>query len=233
MLISIRICEKIVGKEGTVYALVNPCILGKNGDPLIKIGKTVDLERRMKELYNTSVPMQFEPIQAKIVPDMDFAERCLHSALKPHRYNPNREFFECPQSVVGGVFDLITGENLMETMYRDDTKDDCEYTYDDNDARRRRQTIKFSDFCENGSIFVYRDDPSITCKVSDAFKNHVMYDGKKTSLTAIVQNLKGKSSTRYRGTEYWLYDGKRLDVIYEELYPKSIEVTDFYCCGGD
>lgn len=224
MLISIRICEKNVDNEGTVYALVNPCVVGKNG-PLIKIGKTVDLERRRKELYNTSVPMQFEPIQAKIVSDMDRTERYIHAVLEPHRYNPSREFFECSHSVVDGIFSLISGENLMETTYRDDIKDDCEYTCDDNDIRKRRPTIKFSDFCENGSIFVYRDDPLITCKVSDAFKNRVMYDGEETSLTAIVNKLKGldtsKSNTRYRGPEYWVYNGKRLDVIYEELYPKT------------
>jgi len=223
--------KKTVGNEGTVYAMVNPCISGKSGNLLIKIGKTTDLERRRRELYNTSVPMQFEPIQAKVVSDMDQTERYIHAALNPHRFNPNREYFDCPHSVIDGIFGLIAGEDLMKTIYKDNIQDDIEYTCDDNDARRRRPTIKFSDFCENGSIFTYRDDPLITCKVSDAFKNRVMYDGEETSLSATVHKLKGvdpsKSGTRYRGTEFWCYNDKRLDEIYEELYPKPIEVTDF------
>ena len=232
MLVSLCTREKTVGNEGTVYAMVNPCISGKSGNPLIKIGKTTDLERRRRELYNTSVPMQFEPIQAKVVLDMDQTERYIHAALDPHRFNPNREFFDCPHDVIDGIFGLIAGKDLMKTIYKDNIQDDNEYVCVDNDnIRRRRPTLKFSDFCENGSIFVYRDDPSIKCKVSDAQKSLVMYDGEETSLTAIVNKLKGldtsKSGTRYRGTEYWYYNDKRLDKIYEELYPKPIEVTDF------
>ena len=42
-----------------VYVLTNPAMPG-----IVKIGMTDDLQRRLSQLYNTSVPVQFECVSA-------------------------------------------------------------------------------------------------------------------------------------------------------------------------
>ena len=71
---------------GIVYLLTNPYMPG-----LVKIGMTKqeDLEKRMKELYTTGVPVAFECQFACKVNNKDCAkiERALHTAFEPQRVN--------------------------------------------------------------------------------------------------------------------------------------------------
>ena len=64
---------------------------------LVKIGMTTqeDIERRMRELYTTGVPVPFECQFACKVKKGDCAkiEKALHTAFAPQRINANREFF--------------------------------------------------------------------------------------------------------------------------------------------
>ena len=74
--------------KGTVYVLVNEAF-----DSYVKIGKTTNLEQRLKQLDNTSVPLPFRCVYAVEVPDMNTIERLAHSAFADHRVRNNREFF--------------------------------------------------------------------------------------------------------------------------------------------
>ena len=64
---------------------------------LVKIGMTTqeDIDKRMKELYTTGVPVPFECQFACKVKKTDCAkiEKALHTAFAPQRINANREFF--------------------------------------------------------------------------------------------------------------------------------------------
>lgn len=77
---------------GIVYLLTNPVMPG-----LVKIGMTTqeDIDKRMKELYTTGVPVPFECQFACKVKKGDCAkiEKALHTAFAPQRINANREFF--------------------------------------------------------------------------------------------------------------------------------------------
>lgn len=63
-----------------IYILINEAMPG-----YVKIGRTNDLERRIREMDNTSVPLPFECFYACTVRDVQFAERQLHDAFLDHR----------------------------------------------------------------------------------------------------------------------------------------------------
>ena len=52
--------------KGIVYVLVNEAF-----DNFVKIGKTINLEQRLKQLDNTSVPLPFRCVYAIEVSDID------------------------------------------------------------------------------------------------------------------------------------------------------------------
>ena len=87
---------------GIVYLLTNPCMPG-----LVKIGMTTqeDIDKRMRELYTTGVPVPFECQFACKVNNKDCAkiEKALHTAFDPQRVNKNREFFRINVEQAKGV----------------------------------------------------------------------------------------------------------------------------------
>lgn len=103
------------GNPGIVYVLFNPSISHpETNQPLYKIGKTNNIDRRVKELYNTNVPEEFQVIRAKEVLDMDYIEKEIHNVLSDHRYNNQREFFNCHIDKITSIFNLISGEDVID-----------------------------------------------------------------------------------------------------------------------
>lgn len=83
-------------KVGYIYILTNEAFHKSNW---VKIGYTVNLEQRLKNLYNTSVPTPFEVYATYEVPaSVGIADKSLHrliQKLNPElRLSENREFFE-------------------------------------------------------------------------------------------------------------------------------------------
>ena len=99
-----------------VYILVNEAM-----DGYVKIGKTSDLEQRMRTLDNTSVPLPFECVYAAIVKDSDFVERQLHDAFSDFRVRDNREFFKVSEARVAAALklaeieDVTPGQDFVES----------------------------------------------------------------------------------------------------------------------
>ena len=79
--------ESQVEKE-IIYVLRNPAIPN-----YVKIGKTQDLQERMKSFDKTNVPVPFECIYAALVEKNRRWEETLHEVFSEHRVNPRREFF--------------------------------------------------------------------------------------------------------------------------------------------
>lgn len=72
-----------------VYILTNQCMPN-----LIKIGRTNDLNQRVRELSRaTGVPLPFEVHYACEVEDNCKVEKALHEAFGEERINPKKEFF--------------------------------------------------------------------------------------------------------------------------------------------
>ena len=74
---------------GYCYIITNPAFL-KN---YIKIGYTDSLERRLNDLYNTSIPVRFEVYAALKTTKYKEAEELMHKAFEEQRISPDREYF--------------------------------------------------------------------------------------------------------------------------------------------
>ena len=79
-------------ESGYVYILTNPSFR----EDWIKIGKTTNMEERLKTLYNTSLPLPFEPYATMKTAKYNEAERLVHHYIERFtnlRIEKKREFF--------------------------------------------------------------------------------------------------------------------------------------------
>ena len=120
---------------GIVYLLTNPVMPG-----LVKIGMTTqeDIDKRMKELYTTGVPVPFECQFACKVKKGDCAriEKALHTAFAPQRINANREFFRIQVEQAKAILELFHHTDVTEEV-SDEIESDL--TDDDKAASAKAQ----------------------------------------------------------------------------------------------
>lgn len=86
-------------EEGWVY-----CICNFRDREQVKIGMTLNMERRLDEANNSFVSEGFYIIIAKFVKDPYKKEQVIHQIFAEQRVNPKREFFNVLQR---GVFEKI------------------------------------------------------------------------------------------------------------------------------
>ena len=80
--------------------------------------------------------------------------------------------------------------------------------------KSKKPQFKFSTFgIPVGSKLQCTLNPDITCIVMDG-GNSVMYNGKMTSMSAIINSLRGGSN---RGPQYWTYRGKLLSDLVDQI----------------
>lgn len=202
---------------GIVYLLTNPVMPG-----LVKIGMTTqnEVDKRMKELYTTGVPVPFECQFACRVKKTDCAkiEKALHAAFAPQRINANREFFRINVEQAMAILELFHHEDVTEEV-SDEIQDDL--TPDDKEAAQKakvhRPPLNFMQMGMNkGDELVWKEDPSITITVySD---RTVLYNGEEMAISAVTRDLK-KSKWYIAPGSYWFYKDKLLGDIYDETYP--------------
>ena len=203
---------------GIVYLLTNPYMPG-----LVKIGMTkqTDLEKRMKELYTTGVPVAFECRFACKVNNKDCAkiEKALHTAFEPQRVNKNREFFKINVEQAKAILELFhhtdVTEDVSEEIENDLTQDDKEAS---EKAKTKRPPLNYYEMgIHKGDILKWKDDPSITVTVISDRK--VSYNGEEVSISALSAQLKGYKVKHIQPTPHWLYEDRLLSDIYDETYP--------------
>lgn len=99
-------------ESGFVYCLTNSCMPG-----IVKIGMTMDApEERARELSSvTGIPAAFVVAISKRVAHPRTKEQALHDLLSSlgFRVNDKREFFSCSLQVVGLLFNLIDGVDVV------------------------------------------------------------------------------------------------------------------------
>lgn len=88
--------------DNIIYILINEAMPG-----YVKIGKTGDLEQRVRSLDTTSVPLPFECFYACSVKNADFVERQLHEAFADNRVRSSREFFEIAPERAIAILKLV------------------------------------------------------------------------------------------------------------------------------
>ena len=203
---------------GIVYLLTNPCMPG-----LVKIGMTKqeDLEKRMKELYTTGVPVPFECQFACKVNNKDCAkiEKALHTAFDPQRVNKNREFFKINVEQAKAILELFhhtdVTEDVSEEIQNDLTDDDKEAS---EKTKSKRPPLNYYEMgIHKGDILKWKDDPSITVTVISDRK--VSYNGEEVSISALSAQPKGYKVKHIQPTPHWTYNERLLSEIYDETYP--------------
>lgn len=189
--------------KGIVYVLVNEAF-----DNFVKIGKTINLEQRLKQLDNTSVPLPFRCVYAIEVSDMDQIEKLAHAAFADHRVRSNREFFEINQQRVISALQMTGG---IEVTPKGDIAAD-----DDGlkalDSRKPKRRAKLSDAKLNlGDVLSFTRDESIQAIVIN--EKQVEFRGKETSVSGaaliVLQEL-GYTWSTVNGWGYWLFDGETI-----------------------
>lgn len=184
-----------------IYILMNEAMPG-----YVKIGRTNDLERRIREMDNTSVPLPFECFYACIVRDAQFAERQLHDAFLDHRVRSSREFFEISPERAVAALKLAEIENVTPKKDFVETPEDQQAL---NQARKKRSIFNFSmvDILV-GAELVFSRDENIKARVVD--NRSIEYNGEITSLSSSAQKILGYNYG-VAGTDYWMYEGETLD----------------------
>jgi len=196
-----------------VYILTNQSM-----PDTIKIGITDNLERRIRELDNTSTPLPFECYYAVEVENASDIEKKIHDGLDDKRVRNNREFFNTTPEQAKSILEIaevMGGKNVTP-------KEDIVETPQDKqaleNAKKQRSRFNFQMIdLQPGTILKFRKDETITCEVHDDTK--IKFRDKITSLSnaaEIILKEMGYDWSAYQGPRWWMYEGKNLRDIRRE-----------------
>ena len=198
-----------------VYILTNQSM-----PDTIKVGITANLDRRVRELDNTSTPLPFECYYAVEVENASTIEKKIHEGLDDKRVRQNREFFNATPEQAKAILEIaevMGGKNVTP-------KEDIVETPQDKqaleNARKKRGRIDYFGILgiQKGTTLTFSKDESITCEVADDGK--VIFRGKETSLSGsalLITNEMGYDWGQVQGAGYWCYQGKTLrDLVSEK-----------------
>lgn len=151
---------------GIVYLLTNPAMPG-----LVKIGMTTqeDIDKRMRELYTTGVPVPFECQFACRVKKGDCGkiEKALHTAFAPQRINANREFFRIQVEQAKAILELFHHVDVTEDVA---VEIDNDLTEEDRAATKKAQVHRpalnfFQMGLRKGDVLNWKENPDVTISV--------------------------------------------------------------------
>lgn len=197
---------------GIVYVLTNPAMPG-----IVKIGKTAreSVHNRLNELYSTGVPVPFECAFAGRVDDEAKVEKAFHLAFGPYRLNPKREFFQIEPEQAIALLELMVSEDVTPSLQEEASRIDVEAKAGADKLKKTRPVQNFLEMgIPEGSVLHFSQS-DVTCIVFDG--RSVIYADENISLTALAQKLL-ETERPLRPAPYWLFNGKKLNVIYDETY---------------
>jgi len=197
-------------KKGYIYIMTNEFMPN-----IIKIGKTIDLQKRLNDLYKTSVPAPFQLEYAVEVEDCDKVEKLVHDAYDKDRINPKREFFKLEVENAISMLKLTGGKevaiNIYDKTVDEDGNEISNDAFEDKAPKMPNTNFEILKLPPNTILNLARDE-KITCKVVDNKK--VEYNGEIYSLSDLtIQIFKEKfasNSNHMNGYRYWKYN----DEIY-------------------
>lgn len=184
-----------------IYVLINAAMTG-----YVKIGKTTNLEQRIRSLDTTGVPLPFECFYACTVKDSAFVESQLHDAFLDHRVRSSREFFEIAPERAVAALKLAEIENVTPNKDFVETQEDQQAL---NQARTKRAVFNFSmvDIPVGAELMFSRDQNTKAVVVDN---RSIVFNGEITSLSSSAQKILGYDYG-VAGTDYWTYEGETLD----------------------
>ena len=185
----------------------------------IKVGITENLDRRVRELDNTSTPLPFECYYAVEVENASAIEKKIHEGLDDKRVRQNREFFNATPEQAKAILEIaevMGGKNVTP-------KEDIVETPQDKqaleNARKKRGRIDYFGILgiQKGTTLTFSKDKNITCTVSDNGK--IIFREKETTLSGsalLITNEMGYDWGQVQGAGYWCYQGKTLRELVSE-----------------
>ena len=188
-----------------VYLLTNPTM-----PDLVKIGRTTDLEARLRQLSTHSgVPVPFECFYACEVANSVKVEKALHDAFGDHRVNSRREFFRLNPDRAVAILELVAIKDatLIDEVAEDQAELDALHR-----EQTRREQFRFSmvDIAP-GSVLTFSKDELITATVVD--DKRINFQGEVTSTSAAATKLLHRIGWTLRAAQgplYWVYEGETL-----------------------
>jgi len=202
---------------GIVYVLTNPAM-----PDIVKIGMTNrdTIDARMKELFNTSVPLPFDCEYACKVSGCEKVEKALHIAFHPYRIHAQREFFKInPEQAIAILKLLDKSSDITKDVVSEINNDltEIDKIASENFKRKMRPPLNFREMnIPVGAKLVFmRDDNPVEVEVCSDRK--ILYNGIETSLSAVTKELLDLDYY-VPPTRYWIYNGKNLHEIYNETY---------------
>lgn len=188
-----------------VYLLTNPTM-----PDLVKIGRTTDLEARLRQLSTHSgVPVPFECFYACEVSDSVKVERALHDAFGDHRINPKREFFRLNPDRAVSILELVALKDAAPAIEIAEDQVELDALHRE---QSRREAFRFSMVdVPIGAILTFSKDETITAQVVD--DKRIEFEGSLTSTSAAATKLlnrRGWTLSAAQGPLYWMYDGETL-----------------------
>ena len=208
-------------ETGYVYILTNPSFR----EDWVKIGKTKDMEKRLKSLNTTALPLPFKVYATIQTCKYEELEKIIHKQidrLTDLRINQSREFFNVHPSQALDIFldqaqvledAIITkfdnGKNIQIYPVIEQQKHD---NGKKGKAMSQRKPFDFSMVGLNVGDTVVFDALKLPVKV--AGRNKVEHEGRLWSLSAfcgtyLPENMHNKSES-YQGPKYFSYNGKSL-----------------------
>lgn len=199
----------------------------------IKIGKCRGKDRlvnRIKELYDTNVPLPFSLLCAVEVPDAGALEKVIKQAFAKERANNKREFYDNDifQDKIFHILNHI-GEGIDITKYNNEIRGSLNTPEGKRVLKDATKVSKANERfnlgmvgIKKGSVLKFSKDESITCTVLDNL--NVLFAGKKMSLSkAALKALRdsGYNWSSASGPINWEYEGEKLKKIREELESKE------------
>ena len=197
-----------MNKIGYIYILTNKSFK----DNCIKIGYSVDVERRVKDLSGSGLPYDYEIYCTYEIPASQKADKSLHrliQMLNPSlRITPNREFFDIAPEVAYKMFEemaVIHDREDKLKLYKNDE-------IDKEESHKRGEPFSFTK-CQIpvGSEIVYIQDESVVAKVIDDRK--IEYQGEIMYMTTLAKRLIGKNNG-VNGPSFFKHNGIPLPEYY-------------------
>ncbi len=182
-----------------VYILINEAM-----PDYIKIGRTNDIDRRIKDLDWTNIPLPFQCFYAARVKDVNFVERQIHAAFADNRVRSNREFFKMNPERVVAIIKLIELENVTPrntVVMNPDVQDELEKIY------TKRFNFSFAQI-PIGSELVFTRDRTVKARVVS--NGNIEINGEVKSLSRAAQDLLHVNYP-VQGPIFWEYEDETLD----------------------
>lgn len=185
-----------------IYILTNEAMPG-----YVKIGFTNNsLEKRIKQLDRTGVPLLFEIYYACEMENAHEDEKWLHSIFSDKRVRDGREFFKMDPERVVLALKRIQKKDITPTSLSTATEAE-QKEIDEKKKVRSRFNFETYNIPVGSEIYFSRNE-SVQAKVLP--NNAIELKGEKTSLSKSAKELLGYKKP-VAGTLYWMYGGETLD----------------------